>query len=329
MQALLKRVFDTNCWCTTCFAVLGAFVLLRFAFRVACFAWLHFIKPKSDLSKYGAKRGAWAIVTGATDGIGKGYVQALAKRGFNVVLVSRTADKLRAVAEETEKECKVQTRVVPCDASDVSAANIERVRAAVNDLDVGVLVNNVGVNTSDNIPADLLTTKSDDIDAMIRVNCSFGTHLTRALIPLLQRRAAAPSGGRALVLNLSSVAGQFPAPLMAVYSATKAFDMALSSALRIELRPMGIDVVGVVPHYVQSNMSGMRPSFHVPSAKRFASDSLSKVGCGVVTPYWPHAAMAAVMSCLPRSYINNKSFGMMKAARTRLIARRERTAKTQ
>lgn len=103
----------------------------------------YFLRPSKNLKKLGE----WAVVTGATDGIGKAYAFKLAKRGLNIVLISRTEAKLNAVkAEIEEKYPSVQVKVVICDYSDFNAKLRAKVEKAVKDLDVGVLVNNVGVS---------------------------------------------------------------------------------------------------------------------------------------------------------------------------------------
>ena len=93
------------------------------------------------------KCGAWAVVTGATDGIGKAYCEALAKRGLNVVLISRTLSKLQDCAKEIEEKYKVSTKIVAADFSKASNAGFtDPIAAAIKDLTIGVLVNNVGLS---------------------------------------------------------------------------------------------------------------------------------------------------------------------------------------
>jgi 17beta-estradiol 17-dehydrogenase / very-long-chain 3-oxoacyl-CoA reductase len=126
---------------------IGVFFLLRWFWRIA--------RAVKDLSwgtkvttdRYGPKGTVWALVTGATDGIGKAIVFELAARGFNVVLVSRSIDKLSATAKEIkEKNPGVQTRTLVMDfTEDTSMSAYQSLAKRVNDIDIGVLVNNVGV----------------------------------------------------------------------------------------------------------------------------------------------------------------------------------------
>lgn len=89
--------------------------------------------------------GSWAVVTGATDGIGKGFAQQLAKQGLNLVLVSRSLDKLTTVAREIEEKFDVKTKVVDIDFT-VDRDAQSRLETETKDLNVGVLINNVGVS---------------------------------------------------------------------------------------------------------------------------------------------------------------------------------------
>merc|ERR1719450_829776 len=94
---------------------------------------------KKDLKKYGS----WAVVTGATDGIGKAIAKQLAKRGINIVLISRSSDKLTTVAEELVT-FNVQVKTITYDFSD--ANNYGQIAEEIEDLDIGILVNNVGIS---------------------------------------------------------------------------------------------------------------------------------------------------------------------------------------
>jgi 17beta-estradiol 17-dehydrogenase / very-long-chain 3-oxoacyl-CoA reductase len=176
----------------------------------------------ANLKTYGAKKGAWAVVTGASDGIGKGVARALAARGMNVVLVSRTAAKLDAVAKEIkDKYSKCETK---CVAVDVGAANTKAVVQTVVDgvqgLNVTMLINNVGVNTDGGFPAELSDHSEQEVENMVRVNCLFTTLLTRAFVPILKKNVSP----RSAIVNLGSISSLFPMAMMPVYAATKAFD---------------------------------------------------------------------------------------------------------
>jgi len=301
------------------FSFLGILCILKFLYNSGKFGWLHLCR-KADLSKYGAKNGSWAVVTGASEGIGRGFAEALASRGFNVVLISRSVDNLKRLAKDIEdasskRPTKVQTKVVPCDCSDVGVATFTEIRKALEGLDVAVLVNNVGVNTA--IPTPLEDTPDEEVERILNVNVRFTTKLTKMVIPILKRRS------KSLILNLSSTSGYFPVGLMPVYSATKAYLDAFSKALSQELKPLGIDCISIVPHYVVSAMSRFKkPTLLVPTANQFAQDTLTKIGRGAaIFPYVWHDVYRTVIGCLPSSYVASTGYKMMKAARAKMLAR--------
>lgn len=291
------------------FGVLFASIII---FKVLGFLYLHFLKPKASLKKYGAGAGSWALVTGATDGIGKGFAQVLARRGFDIVLVSRSEEKLREVAKELEDKYKVKTKIVETDAADPSDRPIRAVLNSVQDVPLTVLVNNVGVNTA--IPGGLPEHSDIEFDNIIEVNIRFTARLTRALLGALRKNK------HSLVINVSS-SSAFGTPLMPVYSASKAFVDSFSRSLAPELRAEGVTVVSTVAHYVVSNMSKFkRTSFFVPSPVTFADAAMNKVDCGpVVAPYWTHDLLLRAMSLAPAGWLGNHTLGLMKAARRRLL----------
>ena len=188
-------------------------------------------------------RGRTALVTGASSGIGVAFVQALAAKGMNVILVARSADRLRQLADEISTKHSVRTEVVVADLSEGSAA--EAVRAAVErrSLAVDLLVNNAGFATHglfEDIPA-----KRDHDEVMVNVAAVVG--LTHAFVPGMLAR-----GGGA-VINVASTAAFQPLPFMAVYGATKAFLVSFSYALAEEYRDRNIRVLALCPGPTETN----------------------------------------------------------------------------
>ena len=179
--------------------------------------------------------GEWALVTGASAGIGREFARALAREGMHVVLTARRADRLEALAAELEKAYSVRTRSLPLDLEQPGGA--EMLAGAVADLEVGVLVNNAGFGS---IGA-LVEQDPARVRAMLELNCVAPAVLTRLLLPAMLKR------GRGAVIIVGSVAGMLPMPLHALYSATKAFDNFLGEALYEELRGSGVDVLALEP----------------------------------------------------------------------------------
>jgi short-subunit dehydrogenase len=177
----------------------------------------------------------WAVVTGASAGIGAEFARQLARAGFSCVLTARREERLQALALELEKDCGVATRIVAVDLATPQGG--ERLAAALGDLEVGVLVNNAGFG---------LSGRFDKQDAgrlaeMVALNCTAPVVVTRLVLPRMLER------GRGAILITGSVAGRQPLPLHAVYAATKAFDLLFGEALWSELRGRGIDVLVLEP----------------------------------------------------------------------------------
>jgi len=184
--------------------------------------------------------GDWAVVTGASAGIGAEFARALAREGISCVLTARREERLRALAEELEKEHGVETRVVAVDLSDASGA--DELAAAVADLPVGILVNNAGYGLAGRFSK----LDSDRMRRMITLNCTAPMVLTHQLLPGMIERS------RGAVIVTGSVAGSQPLPLHAVYGATKAFDAHFAESLWGELLGTGIDVLVLEPGSTES-----------------------------------------------------------------------------
>ena len=191
-----------------------------------------FERPRPPLRQ---RYGEWAVVTGASAGIGAEFARALAREGMSCVLSARREDRLKALAAEIEQTCAVATRVVALDLAD--PAGVEQLAAAVGDLDVGVLVNNAGFGYAGRFD------KQDParLSEMIRLNCIAPVVLTRLLLPGMQAR------GRGAVIITGSVAGAQPVPFNCVYGATKGFDRLFGEGLWGELQGTGIDVLVLEP----------------------------------------------------------------------------------
>lgn len=197
--------------------------------------WIHrdYFDPKPLALR--ARYGDWALVTGASAGIGTALARQIAADGMNLVLSARREERLRNLASEIERDFDVETRVVVADLGETGgAADLAK---AVADLDIGLLANNAGLGYAGRF--DLLD--GDRLRRLVTVNCEAPLVLTHALVQGMRER------GRGGVLFTGSVAGRQPLPLHAVYSATKAFDTNLGEALWAELRASNIDVLVLEP----------------------------------------------------------------------------------
>ena len=185
----------------------------------------------SFLSKYGE----WAVVTGASSGIGREIAKQVAARGLSVVLVARRQAELEALAREIEKEWKVKTLTVAVD-----LANRESriaVLEAVEDRLVGLLVNSAGFGSGGEFVKADFGLESE----MVEVNCRALVELTH----MFARRFVAQKRGG--VILLSSIVAFQGAAYSANYAATKAYVQSLAEGLREELAPYGVDVLSSAP----------------------------------------------------------------------------------
>jgi len=182
--------------------------------------------------------GCTALITGASSGLGAEFARQLGPYARGLVLVARRNDRLEELAQELRGiHPGLDVRIYCAD------LGVEEKRASLagwlqkEKIAVDFLINNAGLGDHGKFDA------SDwkRVKAMLDVNISALTHLTHLLLPSML------GGGRAAVLNVSSVAGFFPLPNMAVYSATKAYVTSFSEALAIELRPKGVTVTALCP----------------------------------------------------------------------------------
>ncbi|XP_055590922.1 very-long-chain 3-oxoacyl-CoA reductase-like [Uranotaenia lowii] len=228
--------------------------------------------------------GSHGVITGATDGIGKAYAKALAKKGINVILVSRTLSKLEDVAKEIETESKVQTKIIAVDFT--SGPSIyDEIRKQTAGLEIGILVNNVGISYPN--PEYFLNIQEQDklIENLINCNIFSVTRMCQLFMPgMVERR-------KGVVINISSLSAIIAAPLLTVYAASKAFMDKFSDDLATEYAKHGIIVQSILPGPVATNMSKIRRSTWMAcSPKTFASNALNTLGIARhSTGYYPHA----------------------------------------
>jgi 17beta-estradiol 17-dehydrogenase / very-long-chain 3-oxoacyl-CoA reductase len=171
-------------------------------------------------------------------------------------------------------------------------ADYAKLKALVDALDVGILVNNVGQSHS--IPVPFILTPKDEIRDIITINCTGTLRVTQIVAPgMVQRK-------RGLILTMGSFGGLGPTPLLATYSGSKAFLQQWSTALGAELKGSGVDVELVLSYLVTTAMSKIRKtSLFIPNPRNFVKVVLTKVGRSggaqkvayTSTPFWGHALM--------------------------------------
>jgi uncharacterized protein len=207
--------------------------------------------PNPSAARRRSRYGPWAVVTGASSGIGAALARELAADGLHLVLVARRADALESLGAELAARHGVEVRVLGADLA--LAAGRVRVLEDTRGLDVGLLVAAAGFGTS----GSFLESRLVDELEMLDVNC-------RAVVELAHgfgRRFA--DRGRGGIVLLSSIVAFQGTPYAAHYAATKAYIQTLAEALHVELAPRGVDVLASAPGPVHSGFAaraGMRMS---------------------------------------------------------------------
>jgi len=189
------------------------------------------------MKQYKGVAGQWALVTGASGGIGYELSKQFALNGLNLILVSRNSERLTEVAFELEKHYHVEAMVVPKDLSYPAAAEEVHEEVQKRKLAVEVLVNNAGFGDL----GPLAEAEWEVQRQMLQVNVTTLVELTRLFLPEMIRRKS----GR--ILNIGSTGSFAPVPYMSVYGASKAFVLSFSEALSAELEGTGVSVTALCP----------------------------------------------------------------------------------
>lgn len=187
------------------------------------------------MTKLAERYGPWAVITGASAGIGAEFALRIAEHGINVVLVARRRDRLEELASRIEDMFRVEARVAPADLTSRDA--VEALQPALADIDIGLLVNCAGFGTS----GPFLDMDPSVQDSMITLNCRAPALLTHEVAQGMRER------GKGGLIFVSSVNGFCAARGMANYNATKAFDLVFAESLASELKPHGVDVQALCP----------------------------------------------------------------------------------
>ena len=289
-------------------AALGGLWAFSQLYKLSSFTWYHFLRPY-NLSKYkqGGKGEPWALVTGASDGIGVGFAEELASQGFNVILHGRNEQKLQGVKERLLSEWPSRKFEILILDAVADAGNTDKMAAALTefkDLNIKILINNVGGVAGGKPTFRKFSEQPPSvIDGWIDINLRFATQFTRQILPTLIANQSA------LIVNISSGAADAPSPWIAVYSGTKAFNKSWSRSLAVELLDDGhdIDCHAIIVGPTATSRLGLDASMTQPTPRTLARSSLGYAGTGVrdVAAYWGHDLLMSVFSLMPGWYAEN------------------------
>jgi len=223
--------------------------------------------------EFPTRYGPWAVVAGAAVGLGAEYARQLAALGLRLVLVDRDAPALAATTRELTPQVEILPVTLDLARPDVAPA----LTAALGTRAVGLLVYNAAVG----IVSRFLDITAAQATTMLDVNCRAPMLLAHALAPAMVAR------GRGGIVVMSSMSGNFGSEQLAVYAATKAFDLVFADALWAELGPSGVDVLAVqpgstrTPGWQSSQPEALRgPGPNVAEAADVVREALATLGDG-------------------------------------------------
>ena len=252
---------------------------------------------------------SWALVTGATSGIGESFTRLLAENGYNVVLVARDLSRLRERASGLESQYGIETVVVQADlATNEGCAVIENY---ITDNEIEVLINNAGFGINKAFTVSELEVEQNLLDVLVRTPM----RLMHVALPGMKVR------DKGIIINISSVAGFMAG---GTYSASKSYLTVLSESLNTELKDTNIKISALCPGYTRTefhqrgrmSMKGL-PTFMWLNADALVAKSWSDVrkGKAISIPGWQYQLLTFVIRLAPRSMV--RKIGMSVRAKQR------------
>lgn len=251
-----------------------------------------------------AKRyGPWALVTGASSGIGREFAVQLARRGLNLVLVARRKERLDDLAQDLERRDKIQVRTLPVDLS--TADFMADIAAATQAIEVNLVVNNAGFGLGGGFLDHEIAKEID----LLAVNCRAPLILAHVFGRRMKERK---KGG---IIFVASVSGYLATPGEASYAASKVFELSLAESLWYELKQYGIDVLALCPGNTTTEfheLAGIKnvAPMRVEPVVAAALKNLGK-GPSIVTG-WRNRLLVAAVKFAPRRMVTAQAGKVMK-----------------
>jgi short-subunit dehydrogenase len=247
---------------------------------------------------------SWALVTGATSGIGESYSRLLAGNNYNIVLVARDLPRLQERAAALEAKFGISTHVIQADlATDEGCLRVEKY-IAENQVDV--LVNNAGFGTSKAFTMSTLEVEQQLLDVLVRTPM----RLMHVALPLMKAR------DNGIIINVSSVAGYIAG---GTYSASKSYLTVLSESLNTELAATNVKVSALCPGFTRTefhqrgkmSMKGL-PNFMWLNSDRLVEQSWRDAlkGKAVSVPGWQYKLLVFIVETMPRSIVRKVGMNM-------------------
>ena len=207
---------------------------------------------------HSAWRGQWALITGASSGIGSEFAKQLAASGTNLVLTARRVDRLQSLADQLRTDYKIKVEIFAADLEQPTAPDSIYEFVHSRNIETGLLINNAGFGTF----GEFSKLDGGREAAMVQVNCVAVVRLTRLFLPEMVARR------RGDILILASTASFQAVPYIATYAATKVFDRYFAEALAEEVKPYGVRVCALSPGATESEFFDVAA---MPAMKRAES----------------------------------------------------------
>lgn len=244
----------------------------------------------------------WALITGASSGIGSALAHELAEGQANLVLTARREDRLEKLAAEIREKYRVEVRTFAADLEDSEGPRRIRSFTEENGLTIEVLVNNAGFGAY----GEQYTSAVDRQLAMVQVNCSAVVHLTQLYLPAMVARR------RGAILILASTAAFQPVAYLNTYAATKAFDLLFAEGLAEEVERFGVKVCALCPGPTQSEFSQVAGTPRRAVSKVQTAKEVARIGL---------RALAEGKHCVLTSFANNMQVELQRLVPRRFVAK--------
>ncbi|GAW79835.1 steroid dehydrogenase [Plasmodium gonderi] len=305
---------------------IGLVVVLKNVFYIL-YGLLNYIKCKIFAKKL-RSFGDTVIITGCTDGIGKSLAYSLINENVNLLLISRNEDALKNMKNdllERNKDYKGHIDYVTFDYNENNFSSYKTIQDKVENLDVGILINNVGVS----YPHPLYFHEMDIqlIEQLVNVNLLSSYYMTKLVLPGMMRKK------EGLILYTSSGAATLQsAPLYTIYASVKEAICSFANSLSAELKEHNIQVQCHVPLFIVTKLSKVRKSsLFVPTADVYAESAIKKmkegniIPCNVITsPYLFHKIQIYLYKTIPKFLFDTMSMITLKSVRQRALKKKIR-----
>ncbi len=211
----------------------------------------------------------YALITGASSGIGLAMARVLADQGYPLILVARRIDRLEALAKEIRSSANVDVCVIPMDLSEPDAAARLRAETSQRGLQTEILINNAGYG----IQGKFIEMDTQKMAAMFRLNIDALAFLCREYAPDMVKRK------HGYILNVASASAFLPSPYVSAYAASQAFVGSFSEALRFELEGTGVSVTTLYPGVTKTEFNEVAGAQHPPvmNASVLTADQVARI----------------------------------------------------